>query len=144
SIVSQFDENYVIVPLEFAQQLLNYGNKRTALEIKTTPGANVFTVEKQLESLLGDTFNVLNHEEQHKDLYRLLKLEKLFVFLSFSVLLGIGSINIFFSLMMLALDKKRDISILSAMGAPERIIRNIFLYEGALIAATGAITGVLL
>src|SRR5690606_12779987 len=42
SIVSQFDENYVIVPLEFAQQLLNYGNKRTALEIKTTPGANVF------------------------------------------------------------------------------------------------------
>ncbi len=144
SIVSQFDENYVIVPLEFAQQLLNYGNKRTALEIKTTPGTNVFTVEKQLESLLGDTFNVLNHEEQHKDLYRLLKLEKLFVFLSFSVLLGIGSINIFFSLMMLALDKKRDISILSAMGAPERVIRNIFLYEGALIAATGAITGVLL
>ena len=144
SIVTQFDENYVIVPLEFAQQLLNYGDKRTALEIKTSPGANVFAVEKQLQSQLGDSFNVLNHEEQHKDIYRLLKIEKLFTFLSFSVLLGIGSINIFFSLMMLALDKKRDISILSAMGASQGIIRNIFLYEGALIAATGAITGVLL
>lgn len=144
SIVQQFDENYVIVPLEFAQQLLNYGNKRTALEIKTSAGANIFDVERALQTQLGDSFNVLNHEEQHKDIYRLLKIEKLFTFLSFSVLLGIGSINIFFSLMMLALDKKRDISILSAMGAPQNLIRNIFLYEGALIAATGALTGILL
>ncbi len=144
SIVQQFDENYVIVPLEFAKELLNYGDKRTALEIKTLPGANVFSVEKQLQTQLGDSFNVLNHEEQHKDIYRLLKIEKLFTFLSFSVLLGIGSINIFFSLMMLALDKKRDISILAAMGAPQAIIRNIFLYEGALIAATGAISGLIL
>ena len=144
SIVQQFDENYVIVPLDFAQQLLNYGNKRTALEIKTSPDANIFVVEKALQTRLGDAFNVLNHEEQHKDIYRLLKIEKLFTFLSFSVLLGIGSINIFFSLMMLALDKKRDISILSAMGASQGVIRNIFLYEGALIAATGALTGILL
>ena len=99
SIVQQFDENYVIVPLDFAQQLLNYGNKRTALEIKTSPGANIFVVEKALQTRLGDAFNVLNHEEQHKDIYRLLKIEKLFTFLSFSVLLGVGSINIFFSLM---------------------------------------------
>jgi lipoprotein-releasing system permease protein len=144
SIVQQFDENFVIVPLEFAQQLLDYGNKRTSLEIKTVAGSNMYKVEKDLQDLLGDGFNVLNHEEQHKDLYRLLKIEKLFTFLSFSVLLAIGSINIFFSLMMLALDKKRDISILAAMGAPASTIRNIFLFEGALIASIGAIAGLIL
>ncbi len=144
SIVQQFDENYVIVPLEFARDLLNYGDRRTAIEVKTEAKANIFDVEHRLQTILGDEFNVLNHEEQHKDIYRLLKIEKLFTFLSFSVLLGIGSINIFFSLMMLALDKKRDISILAAMGAAGGTIRNIFLFEGALIAAIGACSGLIL
>ncbi len=144
SIVQQFDENYVIVPLEFARELLNYGDRRTAIEVKTDANADIFDVERRLQTVLGDEFNVLNHEEQHKDIYRLLKIEKLFTFLSFSVLLGIGSINIFFSLMMLALDKKRDISILAAMGAAGRTIRNIFLFEGGLIAAIGACSGLIL
>jgi lipoprotein-releasing system permease protein len=141
SIVQHFDENYVIVPLDFAQELLNFGDKRTSIEIKTTARADIFAVERSLEKVLGSAFNVLNHEEQHKDIYRLLKIEKLFTFLSFTVLLAIGSINIFFSLMMLALDKKRDISILSAMGAPHHLIRNIFLFEGALIASIGTFLG---
>ena len=144
SIVQQFDENYILVPLDFAQQLLNYGNKRTSVEIKTKKGADIFEVENRLQKSLGETFRILNHEEQHKDIYRLLKMEKLFTFLAFTLLLGIGSINIFFSLMMLALDKKKDISILSAMGAPERTIRNVFLVEGGLIAVIGATTGLLL
>jgi len=84
---------------------------------------------------------VLTNEEQHKDLYRLLKLEKLFTFLALSLLLLVGSINIFFSLMMLAIDKKKDITILSAVGAHSSLIRNIFLTEGALIAGIGAIVG---
>jgi lipoprotein-releasing system permease protein len=84
---------------------------------------------------------VLNQEQQHKDLYRLLTMEKLFAFLALTLLLGIGSINIFFSLMMLAIDKKKDISILAAMGADQKLIRNIFLSEGALISFIGAAIG---
>ncbi len=144
SIVQQFDENYVIVPLEFAKELLNFGDKRTSLEIKVKPGTDVFTVERNLQKLLGDSFDVLNHEEQHKDIYRLLKIEKLFTFISGSLLLGVGSINIFFSLMMLALDKKKDITVLSAMGATPRLIRRIFLFEGALIALIGTFAGLIL
>jgi lipoprotein-releasing system permease protein len=144
SIVQQFDENYVLVPLRFAQQLLNYGNKRTSLEIKTKEGSDFVRVEKEIEALLGEDFQVLNNEEQHKDIYRLLKMEKLVTFLSFVVLLGVGSINIFFSLMMLALDKKKDISILGAMGATTQTIRNIFLMEGALIAFCGTFAGLLI
>jgi lipoprotein-releasing system permease protein len=144
SIMQTFDENYIIVPLDFSQDLLDYGDKRTSIEIKTVQGSNPLTVQASLRSLLGESFNVLNQEEQHKDLYRLLKMEKLFTFLALSLLLAIGSINIFFSLMMLALDKKKDISVLSAMGADDRLVRNIFLIEGGLIAMIGTVSGLVL
>lgn len=144
SIVQNFDENYIIVPLSFAEELLNYGNKRTSVEVKTVAGADIYFVEAQLQKLLGKNFTVLNHEEQHKDLYKLLKMEKLFTFLALTLLLVIGSINIFFSLMMLALDKKKDISILAAMGADNTQIRGIFMAEGVLIAVLGAAIGLLL
>ncbi|MBX2968878.1 MAG: ABC transporter permease [Cyclobacteriaceae bacterium] len=144
SIVQNFDENYVVVPLRFAQELLRYDNKRTALEIKTTAGHNILTVQQQLKKILGGQFVVLNHEEQHRDLYRLLKMEKLFTFLALSVLLGISAVNIFFSLMMLALDKKKDISILSALGADGARIKKIFIVEGAMIALGGATLGILI
>ena len=144
SIVQNFDENYVIVPLDFARELLNYGDKRTSLEVKVKSEADLLLVQQSLKNVLGDNFSVLSPEEQHKDLYRLLKMEKLFTFLAFSLLLGISSINIFFSLMMLALDKKKDISVLAAMGADRSLIRNIFLTEGALIAVSGALLGLVL
>lgn len=144
SIVQNFDENYVVVPLRFAQELLRYDNKRTALEIKTTEGYNILTVQQRLKKILGDQFVVLNHEEQHRDLYRLLKMEKLFTFLALTVLLGISAVNIFFSLMMLALDKKKDISILAALGADGARIKKIFIVEGAMIALGGATLGILI
>ena len=144
SIVQNFDENYIIVPLRFTQELFNYGRKRTSMEVKTAAGADIFTVEQRVQEAVGDSFRVLNHEEQHQDLYKLLKMEKLFTFLSLTLLLIIGSINIFFSLMMLALDKKKDIAILKAMGAHDNQVRNIFLAEGVLIAFSGAFLGLAL
>jgi lipoprotein-releasing system permease protein len=143
SIVQSFDENYVIVPLDFAVSLLNYGNKRTALEIQTDGNTSISSIQSSLEKILGETFVVLNHEEQHKDLYKLLKMEKLFAFLALTLLLIIGSINIFFSLMMLALDKKKDISVLSSMGANKEMVRGIFMAEGSLIAGFGVVLGLI-
>ena len=127
SIVQNFDDNYVIVPLNFAQDLLNYGDKRTSLEIKTVAGSNIYTVESEIQQMIGNDFNVLNNEEQHEDIYRVLKLEKLVASLSAVLLLIIGSINIYFNLMMLALDKKKDISILSSLGASDQLLKKIFI-----------------
>ncbi|HRI78784.1 MAG TPA: FtsX-like permease family protein [Cyclobacteriaceae bacterium] len=143
SIEKNYDENFVFVPLKFAEELMDYGNKRTSIEIKTD-GTNVNEVERSLQNVLGNTFSVLTNEEQHKDLYRLLKIEKLFTFLSLSILLLVGSINIFFSLMMLAIDKKKDISILSALGGNTTLIQRIFLTEGFLISFIGAGIGLVL
>lgn len=144
SIEKSYDENFIFVPLDFARELLNYGNKRTALEIKTKSGVNVKEVQSRIIQTLGDKFRVLTNEELHKDLYRLLKIEKLFTFLALSMLILVASINIFFSLMMLALDKKKDIAILSAIGAHESFVQKIFLNEGALIAFLGASLGLVL
>lgn len=143
SIEKTIDENYLIVPLEFAKELLEYGNKRTALEIQTQPGSNIGYVQSQIKEILGEKFKVLNNEEQHESIYKLLKMEKLFTFLALSMLIVVASINIFFSLMMLALDKKKDISILSALGAHESTIRKIFFNEGVLIAFWGAGIGLI-
>ncbi len=141
SIVQNFDENYIIVPLDFARDVMKYGNKRTSLELKLAEGAKASTVQSNLKKALGGNFTVLTLEEQHKDLYRLLKIEKLFAFGGGVLLLGIASINIFFSLMMLVLDKKKDISLLTAMGTDRADIRKIFLTEGALIAVGGTLVG---
>ncbi|HEX5169814.1 MAG TPA: FtsX-like permease family protein [Cyclobacteriaceae bacterium] len=141
SIIQNLDDGYIVVPLDFAVELMNYGDRRTSLEIKTKNEADVTLVQEKLQNILGDSFKVLSMEQQHQDLYRLLKMEKLFSFLAFTLLLCIGSINIFFSLMMLALDKKKDVSILSAMGAPVDTIRKVFLLEGVLIALLGTFLG---
>lgn len=141
SIEKNFDENYIFLPLDFVRDLIGYGNKRTSLEIKTKADANPKVVQEEIKKYMGENFLVLTNEEQHKDVYKLLKLEKLFTFIALTLLIVVASINIFFSLMMLAIDKKKDISILAAMGAPSKLIKRIFLNEGALISLTGGTIG---
>ncbi|SFO33670.1 lipoprotein-releasing system permease protein [Algoriphagus ornithinivorans] len=144
SVERQFDDEYVIAPLNFTRDLLNYGNRRTSLEIKVSKGSTVAEVQKRLKAHLGSDFTVKNTDEQHAGLLRTVKLEKLFVFLTLTFILAIASFNIFFSLSMLAIEKKKDIAVLKAMGAPDRLIQKIFLKQGALIAFTGALIGLVM
>lgn len=144
SIERQFDDEYVIAPLAFTRDLLNYGEKRTSLEIKVEEGKSIKEVQSTLKAHLGPKFLVKNTDEQHAGLLRTVKLEKLFVFLTLTFILAIASFNIFFSLSMLAIEKKKDIAVLKALGAPDRLIRSIFLKQGALIAFSGAVIGLVL
>ncbi|WP_223275886.1 FtsX-like permease family protein [Algoriphagus aquimarinus] len=140
----QFDDEYVIAPLFFVRDLLKYGDKRTSLEVKVAKGYTIAEVHKRLKEHLGEGFLVKNADEQHSDLIRTVQMEKLFVFLTLTFILAIASFNIFFSLSMLAIEKKKDIAVLKAMGAPEKLIRRIFLKQGALIAFSGASIGLIL
>ncbi|MEB2782554.1 FtsX-like permease family protein [Algoriphagus sp. C2-6-M1] len=144
SIDRQFDDEYVIAPLSFVRDLLKYGDKRTSLEVKVAKGHAIAEVQKKLKAHLGEAFLIKNADEQHAGLIRTVKMEKLFVFLTLVFILAIASFNIFFSLSMLAIEKKKDIAVLKAMGAPERLIRKIFLKQGALIAFSGAVIGLVL
>lgn len=140
----QFDDEYVIAPLFFVRDLLKYGDKRTALEVKVAEGHSIAEVHNRLKTHLGEGFLVKNADEQHAGLIRTVKMEKLFTFLALTFILAIASFNIFFSLSMLAIEKKKDMAVLKAMGAPEKLIKRIFLKQGALIAFSGALIGLVL
>lgn len=144
AIEKQYDMNYVFVPLDFAVDLLKYGNRRTSLEIKVNPKYSIPDVQERLKEFVGSKFKVLTSEEIHADFFKVLKIEKLFVFIIFSFILAIASFNIFFSLTMLAIDKKKDIAILSSLGANKKLIKSIFLTEGAIISFSGAFFGLFL
>jgi lipoprotein-releasing system permease protein len=144
AIEKQYDEKYIFVPLRFAKQLLSRQNELTAIELMVADNSQIQQVQQQLKNKLGERFKILNSEEQHASLLRAIKIEKLFVYLTFSFILAVASFNIFFSLTMLALDKKRDISIMHAMGIHDKMIRNIFLFEGGIISLSGALFGALI
>lgn len=144
SIEKQFDDEYIIVPLDFAQRLMNYGDKRTALEIKVSPGHDIKKVKRILRTQLGEEFTVKDTDEQHASLLMTIRLEKLFVFLTLTFILAVASFNIFFSLSMLAIEKKKDIAVLFAMGATRNLIKAIYMKEGAIIALSGALIGLVI
>jgi lipoprotein-releasing system permease protein len=144
AIEKQYDETYIFVPLDFAIALTEFGDKRTSLEIQLKEGFTPEVVKPELAKVLGSGFKILTSEEQHSDLFKILKWEKLFVFLTFSFIVAIASFNIFFSLSMLALEKKKDVSILYALGATDQLIRRIFISEGAIIGLIGASLGMVL
>ncbi|MCC5927723.1 MAG: ABC transporter permease [Cyclobacteriaceae bacterium] len=141
AIEKQYDMSYIFVPLGFAIDLLDYENRRTSLEVKVQDGYSINATQRRLKALLGEHYEILNSDEQHSSLLKAIKIEKLFVYLTFSFILLVASFNIFFSLTMLAIDKKKDIAILYAMGANNKLIKSIFLSEGAIISFSGAFLG---
>ncbi|MBD2723383.1 ABC transporter permease [Hymenobacter armeniacus] len=143
-IEQHIDDSYIFVPLEFAQRLLNYGTRRTALYVKVGQSFEIEQVKEQLRKQLGSDFKVQDSDEQHVSLFKAIKVEKLFVFITFTLILLIASLNIFFSLSMLVIDKKKDIAVLLAMGANQKTVRRTFLYVGAIVALVGAATGLVL
>lgn len=144
SVDKEFDDNYIIAPLEFVSKLLNYGSKRTSLEIKVKEGESIQRVKRRLRTHLGEGFTVKDTDEQHAGLLRTIKIEKLFVFITLSFILAVASFNIFFSLSMMAIEKKKDTAILFAMGARQKLIKQIYIKQGAIIAFSGAIIGLVL
>lgn len=143
SLEQHYDEKYVFVPLRFAEALLEYENRLTAIEIKVKKISGLTQVQTRLKTILGDTFLVRTSDEQNVTLLRAIKIEKLFMSLTLSFILGVASFNIFFALMMLVIEKQKDIAVLQSMGATGKTIGQIFFLEGALIAFVGAFVGLI-
>jgi lipoprotein-releasing system permease protein len=141
-IESRYDD-IVFVPLELAQSLIGLDKERSSLEIQLLPTANESKVIRELKSQLGNGFSVKNRDEQNADLLRAIRVEKLFVTVTLSLIILVAAINIFFSLSMLTLEKKADTAILFAMGAKPSLVRQIFLSVGNIISFAGAGIGLL-
>ena len=141
SIQHDFDSKYIIVPLTFARELLDYSNQVTAVEISLTQNTNTKEILNKIQSLLGENFEVKDRYQQHDFLYKIMKSEKWAVFLILSFILIIATFNVIGSLTMLIIDKKKDLKILWNMGASTSLIRKIFFIEGLFISLSGAVIG---
>ncbi len=144
AVEKQFDDSYIIVPIDFAASLTGKQNQRTALEVQVAHGFSINQVQKTLKLLVPDCFHVRNSYEQQATLIKAIHIERLFVLVTFAFILLVASLNTFFILSMLVLDKRKDIAILHTLGATPTEIRYIFLIEGLLIAWSGAIVGMVL
>lgn len=144
SIQQDFDTKYLLLPLRFARQLLNYNQEVTSVEILLEKGANLEKVQTEVEKICGDRFTVKNRFQQQELLYKIMKSEKWAVFLILAFILFIATFNVVGSLSMLVLDKQEDITTLRNLGADNRLIKNIFRTEGLLISLGGAFLGLLL
>lgn len=141
SIQQAIDDNYILVPIQLAKELLDLDDKISGLEIKLKHESELAQVKRQIRDILGDDFIVHDRYEQHADMFRIMKSEKFSIFLILSFILIIASFNIIGSLTMLILEKRRDINVLKSMGADDHTIKQIFLFEGWSISILGAILG---
>lgn len=144
-IEKEYDSKYVYVPLEFAQELTEAYDEISSIEVKFEAGANPEAVQGKIEEIFSEEeFRVQNRYQQQEIFYKVMKSERLAIFLILTLILIIASFNIIGSLTMLIIEKQRDIEILKSLGADNNLIRNIFIFEGWLISIIGAIAGVIL
>lgn len=143
-IQAEFDMEYILVPLRLARRMLNYETEVTSLVVGLEPNASSARVQREIEDLLGPSFQVRNRLQQQDFLYKVMRSEKWAIFLILSFILVIASFNVIGSLTMLVIEKTRDIRILHNMGASKKVIRRIFLMEGVLISLGGALAGLVL
>ena len=130
----KYDSRYILTPLSFARRLFNYDTEVSAIELKLKPGSNTDAVQKKMERILGDRFVVQNRYEQQADVFRIMEIEKLISYLFLTFILTIACFNVIGSLSMLILDKREDAETLRNLGADDRLIARIFLFEGRLIS----------
>ena len=116
----------------------------TSVEIKIASNTNAESVKKSLQQLLKSNFIVETRYEQNKSLYKIMQIEKWFIYALLSLILVIAAFNIVGALTMLVLEKQKDIHILKAMGASDNLIQKIFLTEGFLLAFIGGLSGIIL
>ena len=141
----EYDDQLLLVSLPLARRLFDYDDHTaSALRIQPKEGVSLSTLNFQLSTALGKGFRVLDRYEQQADFFRILRIEKLLTILLLVFILLIASFNIIGSLSMLMIDKRDDIRILSHLGADERTIRRIFLFEGWFISSLGAVAGLIL
>lgn len=143
TVHEEVDNEVFMTRLDFAQKLLSYPNAISALEVSLKAGEDPIEAKENLIKVLGDDWEVKTRRELNEVLYKIFSSEKWFTYAILSLVLFISSFNIFGSLIMLVIDKKKDIGILKSMGAEEGTLFWVFLWQGTYIALIGGGIGIL-
>ena len=147
SVNSDIDHDLIILTIEQMRELLEYKDEVSAVEIRTMDGTSAKDQQKlqeEIASRLGPEFKVRNRFQQNESLYKMMKYEKMAIYMILIFVIIIIAFNIFGSLTMLMIEKREDIMTLRSMGAGESLIRRIFILEGWMISLSGLAAGMIL
>ena len=141
---TKYDKNYILTNIAFARRLFGQQGMLSSLELRLKPGSNFNKVKAQISDLCGEKFVVKDRFEQQDDTFKIMKIEKLIAYIFLTFILMVACFNIIGSLSMLIIDKKDDVVTLRNLGCSDKQIVRIFLFEGRMISAIGAIIGILI
>lgn len=139
---NKYDRDRIITSIYFARQLFDQDGMLSSLQLRLKPGTDLGTAKKEIKAAAGEKFRVLDRFEQQADTFRIMQIEKVLAYVFLTFILIVACFNIISSLSMLIIDKKNDINTLHNLGANDRQIQSIFLYEGRIISAVGALIGI--
>jgi len=142
AIQQEFD-NIIVVPLSFARNLLEQPTEVSSIELNYKKGTNLDKIQEEILKNIGNNFTVKNRSQQDTELYKTLNFERWAIFMILTFVLIIAVFNIIGTLTMLVMDKRKDIAILTSLGADKQLIRGIFFFEGMMICMVGCIVGML-
>ncbi|MBR0526397.1 MAG: ABC transporter permease [Prevotella sp.] len=140
----KYDKSYILAPIGFARRLFEQQGMLTSLELRLKAGSDLEAVKKRMRSIANGKYKVLDRFEQQADTFKIMQIEKFIAYIFLTFILIVACFNIIGSLSMLIIDKREDVVTLRNLGANDRQISSIFLFEGRLIVAIGAIVGVAL
>ena len=141
---AKYDKNYIITSIAFARRLFDQQGMLTSLELRLKPGSNFERTKSEIKQLCGDRFTVKDRFEQQDDTFKIMKIEKFIAYIFLTFILKVACFNIIGSLSMLIIDKKDDVVTLRNLGANDKQITRIFLFEGRMISAIGAVIGIII
>ncbi|HHZ77645.1 MAG TPA: ABC transporter permease [Candidatus Lambdaproteobacteria bacterium] len=140
--ISGYDEVLAFIDYRLLQKIYRMGNHITGLGVSISDPENAPEISLELAELSED-YIVGNWADENKSIFQVMKLEKIGLFLILSLIIVVAAFNIISSLIMLVLEKSREIAILKALGAKDSGIRKIFFFQGLVIGSLGTIGGVL-
>lgn len=139
---SKYDKNYIVTSISFARNLFGQQGMVSDLEIRLKPGSNLDAVKEEMQQIAGSKYRVLDRFEQQEDTFKIMSIEKLMAYIFLTFILVVACFNIIGSLSMLIIDKKNDVVTLRNLGANDKQITRVFLFEGRMIAVIGAVIGI--
>ena len=138
----KYDKNYILTSIYFTRNLFAQDGMLSSLELRLKAGSDFDQIKSEIQQLADDKYYVRDRYEQQEDTFRIMKIEKLIAYIFLTFILMIACFNIIGSLSMLIIDKRDDVVTLRNLGASDHQITRIFLFEGRMISAIGAVIGI--
>ena len=141
---SKYDKDYIITSIAFARNLFNRQGELSSLELRMKANVDIASAKKKIQEIVGEKYRVLDRYEQQADTFKIMQIEKFFAYVFLTFILLVACFNIIGSLSMLIIDKRDDVVTLRNLGASNKQITQIFLFEGRMISLAGAVIGILI